>query len=97
MSFASLSSLQTATTDCAAQVASFSPDEAAVCLLGTDELGHGEAGALPAATHQAAAAGQATLTLLQLPAEVLILVLCRLDTLSVARFATTCSELYRGR
>jgi hypothetical protein len=39
----------------------------------------------------------APLTLLQLPPEVLILVLCRHHTLSLTRVAATCSELYRGK
>jgi hypothetical protein len=66
-------------------------------LLVTDELDRGaapSAGALLPATREATAAGQAPLTLLQLPAEVLVLVLCRLNTLGLARVATTCFELY---
>ncbi len=52
---------------------------------------------IPPTTSQAAAAGQAPLMLLQLPAEMLLLVLCRLYTLNLARFVITCSGLYRDK
>ena len=100
-----LASLQAAAADCAAQAAGFSPDAAAAGLLVADQLralflplARGldavpSAGALPPTAPHAAAAGNAHLTLLQLPAEVLILVFDRLDTQSLARVAATCSEL----
>ena len=53
------------------------------------------AGVLPPAAHQAAAADQAPLALLQLPAEVLVIVFGRLDARSPARLAATFSELFR--
>ncbi len=83
------------------------PDKAMAGLHAADELralflllaqGSGAlAGALPPATNQAAAAGEAPLTLLQLLAEMRILLLCRLNMRSLARVAATCSELYRDK
>ena len=98
-----------AAAECAAQAAGFCPEEAAAGLIAADELralflplartrGVGAAalaGMPPPAARQAVAEGQAPLTLLQLPAEVLVLVLGRLDTRSLARLAATCSELFR--
>jgi hypothetical protein len=102
MSSAALASLEAAAAaDRAAHVAGFSPTEAASGLIATDELARTQgggtaasAGVSPAAL-QAVAADLAPLTLLQLPAEVLVLVLSRLDAFSLARFSATCSELFR--
>ena len=94
---------------CASQPTCFSPDEAAAGLLVADELralflplararGVGaaaSAGVPRSAARQAVASDQAPLTLLQLPAEVLVLLFGRLDARSLARFAATCSELFR--
>ena len=55
------------------------------------------AGVAPPPAHQAVDADQAPLTLLQLPDEVLVLLLGRLDARSLARVAATCSELYRDK
>ncbi len=82
--------MNTAAADWAGQAAIFSADETVPSLLAEEEMGRGaapSAGALPPATRVAAAAGQAPLTLL-------ILVVCRLKTRSLARFAATCSDLY---
>jgi hypothetical protein len=105
-----LVSLKAAAAECAAHAAGISPDEAAAGLLAADELralflqltrtrgGVTAASAgVPPSAAQAVAADQAPLTLLQLPAEVLVLVLLRLDARSLARFAATCSEPYRDK
>ncbi len=85
-----------------AHAGGFRPEEAAAGLLAADELertrGCGAAALAevpPPAAHQAVAAEEAPLTLLKLPAEVLLLVLRRLDARNLARFAATSSELYR--
>ena len=111
MSSAALASLKAAAADCAAHADGFIPDEAAAGLLVADELrmlflplararGGGTAASVvvpsPAA-HQAVAADQVQLTLLQLPAEVLVLVFRRLDVRSLARVAATCSDLCRDK
>ncbi len=100
MASAALDSLQAA--DCAAQAAGFGPDSSASGLLAADELAHtrvggtAESGGVPRPVdRQAVTADQAPLTLLQFPAEVLFLVLCRLDAQNLARLAATCSELFR--
>ncbi len=52
---------------------------------------------LPPAAAEAVAADNAPLKLLQLQAEVLVLVLFLLDAQSLARVAATCLELYRDK
>jgi hypothetical protein len=96
VSSAALASLLPA-TGCTARTKSFSPDVLATGLLATDKLartrGGGTAEAacvLPPATLQAVA-DQAPLSLMQLTAEVLLLVLSRLDAQSLACFAAACS------
>jgi hypothetical protein len=104
VSSASLASMKASATTFAAQAAGFGPVEAAAGLLAADELslkrGGGtasSAGTPPQASRQAVAANQAPLTLLHLPAGVLVLVFGRLDTCHMARVAATCSELYHGK
>ena len=96
MTSAAIALLQVAAAECAAQAAGFSPVEAAAGLLAADELralflplartqGGGtaaSAGVSPKAARQAVAVDQAPLTLLQLPAEVLLLVIGRLNARS---------------
>jgi hypothetical protein len=102
MSLAALASLKASAAECAAHAAVFGPDEAATGLLASDELarmrGGGtaeSAGVPPTAACQAVAADQAPLTLLQLPAEALVLVFGRLNMCSLACIAATCSEVFR--
>ena len=105
MSSAAHASLQAA--DCAAQ-ASFSPDESAAGLLVADKLralllplarakggGTAVSAGVPQPAAQAVAADHEPLTLQQLPAEVLHLMLSRLDAHRTAGVAATCSELFR--
>ncbi len=54
-------------------------------------------GAPPPAARLALAAEPAPLTLFHLPSEVIVLVVCRLDALSLARVAANCSGLYRDQ
>jgi alpha-tubulin suppressor-like RCC1 family protein len=90
--------MQADATDFAAQATGLRHDDAATGPLVTEEaLQFQSTGALSPAAHQAAAAGQSPLTLLQLPADVLMLVLCWLDTRSLTHFATTCAGLYRDK
>lgn len=86
-----LASLRAATAECVFQGAGFSPGDTATGLHAADELhalflalvptqGGGaprRRGGSAGAARRAVAAGQAPLTLLQLPAEILVLVLCR--------------------
>ena len=91
--------------DGAAQAVGFGPDEASACLIAANELArtHGRnlaafAGVAPPARHAVAAdKAPPTISLLQLLAEVLVLVFGRLDAISLASVAATCSELYRGK
>ncbi len=88
MSSAALASLLAAAADCASHPAGFSPDEEVASIATADELralflplastrGSGalaSAGVPPPAARPAVAADQAACTLLQLPAEVILLV-----------------------
>jgi hypothetical protein len=96
-------SVQASSSNCAAQEG-FSPNKAASGLRAADELARTggvdtavSAGKPPPAARQAAAPDQAPLTLLQLPAEVLVIVFSRLEPLSLERLAATCSEIYYSK
>ena len=106
MAKAALASVKAVAADCFAAQAGFCPDEAKAGLLAADELrafflplARGRATAPSAGVQPpamlAVAARPSPPTLLQLPPEVLVLVLCRLDALSLALVAITCSGLYR--
>ena len=86
-SAAALVALRAATCECQLAAPSFSDEQAAQGLAITDVL---RACFLPPA-----ASGQASSPLLQLPAELLTVILSRLDTRDLARLAATCLLLWR--
>ena len=83
---AALAALRTAARECQLAAPSFSDEQAAQGLAITDEL---RAHVPPAASTQAAS------RLLQLPAELLTVLLSNLDTRDLARLAATCLSLCR--
>ena len=87
MSFVLLSSLEVAGANCATQADGFSPDDAAAGALAADEP----------AFLQIVSADEAPLTLLQLLAEVLVLLFGLLDVLALIHVTATCSELYHDK
>jgi len=86
-SAAALAGLRAAARECQLTAPSFSDQQAAQGLAVTDEL---RAYFLPPAS-----SAQAASSLLQLPAELLAVILSRLDTRELARLASTCKSLCR--
>jgi len=84
---AALAALRTAARECQLAAPSFSDKQGAQGLAITDEL---RANFLPPAT-----SAQPASSLLQLPAELLAVILSRLDTCDLARLAATCLSLCR--
>jgi hypothetical protein len=102
MSAAALSSPKAAAAECATRAVGFH-DEAAADFLAAVKLartrggGSAASAGVPPDARQAIAADQAPLTLLLLPAEVLVIVFGRLDARSLARLAGTSSVLSASR
>jgi len=86
-SVAALTALRAAARECQLAAPIFSDEQAAQGLALADEL---RARFMPPA-----ASGQAASPLLQLPAELLAVILSRLDTRNLARLAATCRSLCR--
>ena len=84
---AALTALRAAARDCQLAAPSFSDEQTAQGLAITDEL---RAHLMPPAS-----LAQAASLLLQLPAELLAVILCDLDTRDLARLAATCRSLCR--
>jgi len=89
MACVALTALRAVAHECRLAAASFSDDQAAHGLAVADEL---RARFLPPDPSSAA---QAASMLLQLPAELLAVILCNLETCNLARFAATCRSLCR--